>query len=89
MWGAGIRAQTDALRQCVRELNVAIDAVINDKAVGGENFKTDRDFGKAMRSTVAASRDDDKNELSQKINKAINGIEDEIRPRLLSGRGDR
>lgn len=81
LWGVGIRSKTDALRQCVRELNVAIDAVINDKAVGGENFKADRDFGKSMRSIVAAARDDDKNELSQKIAKAIHGV-DEIRPHL-------
>ena len=82
LWGAGIRSRTDALRQCVRELNVAIDAVINDKAVGGENFKADRDFGKAMRSTVAAAESDDKNELSNKIAAAIASIEDEIRPHL-------
>jgi hypothetical protein len=82
LWAAGIRTKTDALRQCVRELNVAIDAVINDKATGGENFKTDREFAKSMRSIVGASRDDDKNELNQKIANAIRGIEDEIRPHL-------
>ena len=82
LWGSGIRAKTDALRQCVRELNVAIDAVINDKATGGENFKADKEFAKSMRSIVAATRDDDKNELNQKIAKAIRGIEDEIRPHL-------
>lgn len=82
LWGAGIRSKTDALRQCVRELNVAIDAVINDKATGGENFKADKEFAKSMRSIVAAGRDDDKNELNQKIAEAINGIEDEIRPHL-------
>ncbi len=82
MWGANIRSKTDALRLCVREINVAIDAVINDKAVGGENFKADREFAKSMRSVVAASRDDEKNETNQKIVKAISGIEDEIRPHL-------
>ena len=82
LWGASIRAKTDALRQCVREVDVAIDAVINDKAVGGENFKTDKEFAKSMRSIVAAQRDDDKNEMNQKIAKAIRGIEDEIRPHL-------
>jgi hypothetical protein len=82
LWGAGIRTKTDALRQCVRELNIAIDAVINNKATGGENFKADREFAKSMRSIVAAGRDDDKNELNQKIAKAIRGIEDEIRPHL-------
>lgn len=82
LWAAGIRAKTDALRQCVRELNVGIDAVINDKVTGGENFKADKEFAKSMRSIVTAVTDDDKNELNQKIAKAIRGIEDEIRPHL-------
>jgi hypothetical protein len=82
LWGTAIRSKTDALRQCVRELNTAIDASISDKAAGGEHFKSDRDFGKQIRSIVAASRDDDKNEFSQKIMKAVNGIEEQIRPHL-------
>lgn len=82
LWGANIRSKTDALRQCVREVNVAIDAVINDKAVGGENFKANKDFAESMRSIVAASRDDQTNEMNQKIAKAIRDIEDEIRPHL-------
>jgi hypothetical protein len=82
LWGASIRAKTDALRQCVREVNAAIDAVIGDKAVGGENFKADKAFAKAMRSIVAASRDDEKNEMNQKLSKAISSIEDEVRPHL-------
>lgn len=81
LWGSAIRTKTDALRKCVRELNAAIDAVIRDKASGGEDFK-DRDFGKEMRSITAASADDDKNALNQKIGTAINGIEDELRPHL-------
>ena len=81
LWGSAIRARTDALRKCVRELNAAIDAVIRDKASGGEDFK-DREFGKEMRSIVAASADDDKNALNQKIEQAINNIENELRPHL-------
>lgn len=82
LWGTGIRTKTDALRQCVRELNIAIESVINDKANGGENFKADKEFAKSMRSIVAAGREDDKNEFNQKIAQAIFGIEDEIRPHL-------
>lgn len=82
LWGATVRTKTDELRQCVKELNIAIDAVIRDKANGGEDFKGDREYGKQMRSVVAASRDDEKNELSQRISKAINGIEEQIRPHL-------
>lgn len=82
LWGSAIRTKTDALRKCVRELDAAMDAVIRDKASDGQDFKSDRDFGKEMRSIVAASSDDDKNALNQNIGKAINGIEDELRPHL-------
>lgn len=81
LWGAAIRTKTDALRQCVRELNAAIDAVIRDKASGGEDFK-DREFGKEMRSMVAASPGDEKNAFNQTMAKAIPGIEEELRPHL-------
>jgi hypothetical protein len=86
LWGQTVRARTDALRLCVKELNVAIDAVVADKAVRGENFKSDREFGRQMRSVVAASRDDQSNDLNQKLAKAITGIEDEVRPHLRRGR---
>ena len=82
LWGNEIRTRTDRLRQCVRELNVAIDAVISDKANGGEDFKADREFGKNIRSTVSASRNDQNNELSKKILSAIGAIEEHIRPHL-------
>ncbi len=82
LWGVTVRAKTDEMRQCVKEVNIAIDAVIRDKASSGEDFKCDREYGKQMRSIVAASRDDAQNELSQRIGKAINGIEEQIRPHL-------
>jgi hypothetical protein len=81
LWGSAIRTKTDALRKCVRELNAAMDAVIRDKASGGQDFK-DREYGKEMRSIVAAPADDDKNALNQKIGQAINRIEDELRSHL-------
>ncbi len=82
LWGNAIRTRTDGLRQCVRELNIAIDAVISDKANGGEDFKADRELGKNMRSTVSASSYDENNALSKKIVSAIVAIEEHIRPHL-------
>lgn len=82
LWGANVRTKTDALRQCLRELNVAIDAVLRDKALGGEDFKADKTFGKEMRSIVAAPVDDENNKLNQKIRQALSGIEQELRPHL-------
>lgn len=82
LWGSDIRKKTDELRQCARELQVAMEAVIEDKAQRGANFEADREFGKEMRSTVAASRGDETNPLNQKIKAAIDGIEKEVRPHL-------
>jgi hypothetical protein len=82
LWGSEIRQKTDKLRECIAELNSAIYAVISDKASGGRDFKSDREFGKKMRSTVSASGSDQSNELSKKITEAVTGIEDKIRPHL-------
>ena len=82
LWGSSIRKKTDELRQCVRELQVAVEAIINDKVQRGENFNTDKDFGKATRSIAHASRSDENNGLNQKIRAAVEAIEDEVRPHL-------
>lgn len=81
MWGATIREKTDSLRQCVRELRVAIDAVIENTAQRGENFKADRKFEKEMRSKVSTSSGAE-NPLTQRIESAIAGVESVIRPHL-------
>lgn len=85
LWGTAARDKTQALRSCVKELNVAIEAIIDDKAVGGHNFATDREFGKRMRATVFASHNDQSNELSNSIASAVKGIEEELRQHLARG----
>jgi hypothetical protein len=81
-WGSNIRGKADELRQCARNLRVAMEAIIDDKAQGGENFRTDKEFCKTMRKIVFASRDEKDNPLTVKINNAIMGIEDISRPHL-------
>jgi hypothetical protein len=82
LWGDKIKEKTDELRQCIVELRVAMDAIVDDKAQCGEIFKEDRDFGRQMRSKAHASRSDQDNQLSQRITVAIAGIEDQVRPHL-------
>lgn len=82
LWGSGIREKTDKLRGCVTELSAAIDAVISDKASGGRDFESDREFGRKMGLTASASGGDTNNKLSQEIVKAVTDIEDKIRPHL-------
>ncbi len=85
LWGDPARQKTQALRACVKELNVAIEAVIDDKAAGGDNFATDRDFGRRMRATVSAAGSDQTNELSKSITSAVKGIEEMLRSHLARG----
>lgn len=82
LWGNPIREKTDQLRGCVREINAAIEAVINNERSGGEDFVSNKDFGKKMRRVVFSSSNESNNELSTRISDAIKGIEDEIRPHL-------
>lgn len=82
IWGSGIRAKTDDLRQCARELQVATEAIVDDKAQRGENFATDKEFGKSMRATAHSSRGDESNGLNRKIASAVGAIEDVVRPHL-------
>jgi len=82
LWGSDIRKAGDTLRQCARELQVAMEAIIDDKEVGGENFKSDRDFAYTMRSTAHASVKDQDNELTNKIQDAVSSIENLVRPHL-------
>lgn len=85
LWGESARQKTQALRACVKELNVAIEAFLDDKVAGGQNFATDPDFGKRMRETVSASGNDQSNPLSQGIAAAVKGIEEMLRPHLARG----
>ncbi|MCD8523186.1 MAG: hypothetical protein LRY66_07365 [Saccharospirillaceae bacterium] len=79
LWGSEFKPKTDELRQCARNLQVALEADISNKASGGENFRCDPEFGKTIKSEIWATHDD-KNDLTLKISHAINEIEKNIRP---------
>lgn len=85
LWGNEIKEKTDELRQCVKEINIAIDAIISNKASGNRDFEADRDFGKSMRNKVHALSSDDNNEISKRIKESITKIEEKIRPHLKRG----
>jgi hypothetical protein len=82
LWGNSIRQKTDALRQCVVEMNVAIEAYLTDKYNRGEDFRSDPNFGKEMRAVLFASRSATDNKLSQRISAAIDAVEAEVRPHI-------
>jgi hypothetical protein len=82
LWGAPVRSRAQSMRACVAELYAAIESVLDDKRVNGENFKADREFGKRMRATVAAGSDDASNPLNIKIAEAVKAMEDELRPKM-------
>lgn len=83
LWGKSIKSKSDALRACVHELRISIDAVIDDKVAGGANFTADKEFAKVVRADVHASSSNKDNKLSKKIDAAVGGIEAERKPHLV------
>ena len=79
LWGSEFKPKTDELRQCARNLQVALEADVSNKFNGGEHFKCDPDFAKTTKSEIWATHDD-KNALTLKISAAITEIEKHVRP---------
>ena len=81
LWGAKIREATSQLEQCASELHASMQAIVDDKRANGENFKSDRGFGRKMQAQ-AHNSGGDKDELGERIRAAVKAIEDEVRPRM-------
>jgi len=80
LWGRPIREKADALRALVRKFNAAAEAFIANAASGGEDFASDRVFGKQIRSEVFETGKD--NSLSASFDSTVQEIEDALRPHL-------
>jgi formiminotetrahydrofolate cyclodeaminase len=68
------------LQKCVRSLQVDIECFIRNKYCDGSHFK-DEEYRKKVEEGVWDIKSEN-NELTQRINKAIENIEAEIRPHL-------
>jgi hypothetical protein len=79
LWGAEFKPKTDEMRQCVRNLQVSIEAFIRNQANNGDDFKADQELKKTVESEVMETKKKE-NPLTLKINAAIENIENEIRP---------
>lgn len=82
LWGSEVPSKTNVLRQCISELQAAIEATVDDKMHGGADFTTDREFGKKMRSVISWSPSESKNAFSLETAAAIVGIEAVVRPHM-------
>ncbi len=82
LWGSPIRSKTDALRSCVVELRVAIEALIENDASGGADFAADPEFGRSIRRTVSGTPSSKDNPLSDKILTSVAAIESELKKHL-------
>ena len=81
LWGSDIKLKTNELKQCARNLRVAMEAIVVNEANDKENFKSDKEFGKEIEADVWAIKEDN-NKLSQKIKDAVLGIEESVRPHI-------
>lgn len=82
LWGSGIQEAAEAVRMCATTLFVSIEAILDDRAAGGEHFDHDRPFGRRMRSNAHASRSDKDNELTKQVMAAVAGVETHLSPHL-------
>lgn len=82
IWGSDIRARSDALRKCAQSLYAAIQAFLSDKASGGEDFKSNREFGVEIRKELNDSGGNQENKLSKEIATAVTEIDAFVRPHL-------
>lgn len=81
LWGEAIRVKSDNLLACANELFAAIEAVLSDKAQGGEDFRADPGFGKDMKAIVNR-QPREKDNFEQKVALAVTAVENEIKPHL-------
>jgi hypothetical protein len=59
-----------------------MEAFVSNASSGGEDFRTDPEFGQQIRSEVFATTSDEKNELSKSISAAVESVERELSPHL-------
>ena len=82
LWGSKIKAKTDAIRSYAQELYGAMQADVGNKISRGEDFKHDDMLKKQVQQKVTFLPNDKDNEFSKLIYKAVEEIEDEMRPHL-------
>jgi hypothetical protein len=85
LWGSQVRDATNELRRSAHQLYIAMEAYIDDKRQRGENFRTDREFGKKINAELSASSSAKDNALSQRIEAAVAAIESKVKAHLSRG----
>lgn len=82
LWGIETRTVTDKLPQCCTDLRLAMQAVIDDEGSKGRNFRSDTEFGQAIRRTAHGTPENKENPFNWKLTDAVMGIEAVLRPHL-------
>ena len=86
LWGPDIRTSTQELRRCAHTLFVSIEAIVEDRAAGGEIFQRDREFARQMRANAHAPPMATDNALSNEIDAAVRELEAKLRGHLTRPR---
>jgi hypothetical protein len=81
IWGSSAASACKAMMRVVRELQVSMQAFVEDQSQAGRNFESDARFGQRMRANVFSGVQSD-DALTQAISDAIAGIEAVVRPAL-------
>ena len=87
LWGSPIAERVSKLGDCIRELNASIWMYTKNVYDGGETFKSDKEMADEIKMTVL-SVNPKKNAFTIKTQKAVEEIENYIRPHLSYGSKD-
>jgi hypothetical protein len=80
LWGKEIKQRSIELQQCVKSLRVDVDTFIRNEFSGGEVFR-DKNLASEVQNGVWDVKPEE-NELTKRINNAIDALERVIRPHL-------
>lgn len=79
LWGKHIQETAENIRLPIRKLYAAIKSDISNYQSGGQNFKGNREFAKAIKEQIS-NTDPENNPLTREVDKAIKEMEEAVKP---------
>ena len=81
LWGERIKNSCLELKKCATKLSTSMDCMLSDISNNHDDFNSDKEFAKQIKADIwSTSKATD--QLSKRINSAIENIEKELRPYL-------
>ncbi|NDJ81450.1 hypothetical protein GXP65_10470 [Vibrio campbellii] len=82
LWGNEVKGLVQELRKNARLLRVGMQAVVDNEMEDNENFSSDPELGKQMRSRVFKPIRDEQDEITDAVKLSVEKLENYLRPHL-------